>query len=116
MSQSKSLAFRLLSLFPALGPLLVYAQSSPIEVSAPDHQITLHFKVQPGSSKQTAAADGQLVYSVTFRHKEIFEDSALSLELANQAPLGAAVHITSANRRFRNGRLQSSRRQDVCGS
>jgi|ERR1039457_2966320 hypothetical protein len=93
MSQSKSFAFRLLLLFAALGPLLVYAQSSPVEVSSPDHQVALYFKVQPGNNKQAAGTDGQLVYEVTFHQKKIFEDSALCLELANQVPLGAAVHI-----------------------
>jgi alpha-glucosidase len=56
----------------------------------------LYLKVQPGSNKQAAGTDGQLVYAVTFHQKKIFEDSALCLELANQAPLGAAIHITSA--------------------
>src|SRR6266481_5293753 len=93
MSQSKSFAFRLLPLFAALGPLLVHAQSSPVEVSSPDHQIALYFKVQPGNDKRAAVTDGQLVYAVTFHQRKIFEDSALCLELANQAPLGAAVHI-----------------------
>jgi alpha-glucosidase len=96
MSQPQSLAFRLLSLFAALGPPLVYAQSPPVEVISPDHQIALYLKVQPGSNKQAAGTDGQLVYAVTFHQKKIFEDSALCLELANQAPLGAAIHITSA--------------------
>jgi alpha-glucosidase len=96
MSRSKSLAFGL-SLFAALGPLLAYAQSSPVEVSSPDHQITMSFKVQPGNNKQAAGTDGQLFYAVTFHQKKIFEDSALRLELAGQVPLGAAVQITGAN-------------------
>src|ERR1700749_4699503 len=97
MSQSKSFAFRLLWLFAALGPLLFYAQSPPVQVSSPDHQIALCFKVQPGTNKQAAATDGQLVYAVTFHQKKIFEDSAIRLELAGQLPLGAAVQITGAN-------------------
>ncbi|UWZ82216.1 glycoside hydrolase family 97 protein [Occallatibacter riparius] len=44
---------------------------------------------------QEAAQSGQLVYSVSFREKPVFEDSALRLELVNQPPLGAAVHIAS---------------------
>jgi len=96
MSQSNYFAFRLLSLFVALGPLLAFAQSSPVEVSSPDHQIALYFKVQSGNNKQAVGTDGQLVYAVSFHQKKIFEDSALRLELANQAPLGAAVQITSA--------------------
>jgi len=75
---------------------LVLAQSSPVEVNSPDHQIALYFKVQPDKNKQATGTDGQLVYEVTFHQKKIFEDSALSLELTNQAPLGAAVHIANA--------------------
>jgi len=93
MSQWKFFALLLL-LLAALGPLVVSAQSSPVEVSSPDHQIALYFKVQPG--KQATGTDGQLVYAVTFHQKKIFEDSALRLELADQAPLGAAVHIAGA--------------------
>ncbi len=96
MLQSESLAFRLVSLFAALGSPLVYSQSSPVEVKSPDQQIVLDFKVHPGNGKQGTGTDGQLVYAVTFHQKKIFEDSALCLELANQAPLGAAVHVASA--------------------
>jgi alpha-glucosidase len=96
MLQSEPLAFRLVSLFAALGCPLVYSQSSPAEVNSPDHQIVLSFKVQQGNNKQGTGTDGQLLYAVTFHQKKIFEDSALCLELANQAPLGAAVHIAGA--------------------
>ena len=96
MAHTKSLAFCLLPLFAALGSLLACAQSTSFEVSSPDHQIAVYFKVQPGNNKQGAGTDGQLVYAVTFHQKKIFEDSALRLELADQAPLGAAVHIASA--------------------
>jgi alpha-glucosidase len=96
MSQSKSLAIRLLSLMAVFIPPLVHAQSVPVEVDSPNHQIALSFKVQPGKDKQAAGSEGQLVYAVTFHQKKIFEDSALSLELANQAPLGTAVHIANA--------------------
>jgi alpha-glucosidase len=37
-----------------------------------------------------------LVYSIDFRGKPTFEDSALRIELANQTPLGAMVHITDS--------------------
>ena len=75
--------------------VLTRAQSNPIEVSSPDHQITLRFSVQPGKT-QEPGQDGQLVYSVTFHGKEVFEDSALRLELVDQPPLGAAVHIAGS--------------------
>ena len=96
MLPSRSFVFCLLSLFGVFGSTLVLAQSSPIEVNSPDHQIAVYFNVQPGKNKQAAGTDGQLVYTVTFHRKKIFEDSALSLELTNQAPLGVAVHITNA--------------------
>ena len=76
--------------------MLVLAQSSPVEVSSPNHQIAVHFSVQTGNGKQAAGSDGQLVYAVTFHGKQVFEDSALRLELEDQAPLGANVHIARA--------------------
>lgn len=95
MLLSRSLAFCLLAFFVVSDSLLLHAQSNPAEVTSPDHQITLHFKVQPGKKEQSSGPDGQLVYSVTFHQKQIFEDSALRLELANQPPLGVSVHIAS---------------------
>ncbi len=71
------------------------AQSNPLEVSSPDHRITLRFSVSPKEG-QEAEPDGQLVYSVTFHGKPAFEDSGLGLELANQPPLGAMVHIVGS--------------------
>jgi len=68
------------------------AQSNSVEVASPDHRITLRFAVQPVKG-QEAGKDGQLVYSVSFHEKQAFENSPLGLELANQPPLGAAVHI-----------------------
>jgi alpha-glucosidase len=68
-----------------------YAQSNPTEVTSPDHRITVRFDVQPVTGQ--AAGQGQLVYSVSFHEKAVFENSGLGLELANQPPLGPAVHI-----------------------
>ena len=64
-----------------------------MEVTSPDHRITMHFAVRPG--KDATGADGQLMYSVDFEGKQVFEDSALKLDLANQPPLGSAIHVTS---------------------
>jgi alpha-glucosidase len=80
--------------FLVLGALPVRAQSGSVAVSSPDHRITLRFAVVPG--KGQALDEGQLVYSVAFRGKPVLEESALRLELANQAPLGAAVHVTGS--------------------
>ncbi|HTW78817.1 MAG TPA: glycoside hydrolase family 97 protein [Terracidiphilus sp.] len=77
------------------GASLSRAQSRPVEVSSPDRRITLRFSVQPGKGLESDQ-DGQLMYSVNFHDKEIFENSALRLELANQPPLGAAVHIVES--------------------
>ena len=71
------------------------AESGAVEVSSPDHRITLHFGIQPHDG-QGAGQDGQLVYSVFFKGKPTLEDSALRLELAGQPPLGAAVHIAGS--------------------
>ncbi|HEY1803994.1 MAG TPA: glycoside hydrolase family 97 protein [Terracidiphilus sp.] len=94
MPQSKTFSSCLLALFGILLSPPAHAQSKPIEVSSPDHQIALVFSVQPGTNNAAAEPDGQLVYAVTFHGKKIFEESSLRLELADQAPLGAAIHIT----------------------
>jgi alpha-glucosidase len=96
MLRSRSSSFCVLSLFGVSCSMLVLAQSSPVEVTSPDHQIAVHFSVQTGNGKQAGDPDGQLVYAVTFHGKRVFEDSALRLELENQTPLGANVHITTA--------------------
>ncbi|HMG85392.1 MAG TPA: glycoside hydrolase family 97 protein [Terracidiphilus sp.] len=87
-----------LSLVSALGfccCLVADAQPGPLELSSPDQRITLHFSVHL-TSGQPAGQDGQLVYSISFHGKQVFEDSALRLELLNQPPLGAAVHIAGS--------------------
>src|ERR1700723_2805001 len=79
---------------PGLGALAAHAQSSTVEISSPDHRIILRVAVKP--DKGLNSGDGQLVYSIDFRGKPMFEDSALRLELANQSPLGAKVHMTGS--------------------
>jgi alpha-glucosidase len=76
------------------GVLPARSQSGAVEVSSPDHRITLRFAVVSG--KGQALGEGQLVYSVAFRGKSVLENSALRLELSNQPPLGTAVHITGS--------------------
>lgn len=77
--------------------LPVYAQAGPVEISSPDHLIVLRFAVQP--QKGETSADGQLVYSVTFRGKPVLENSALGLKLLNQPILGANVHVVGSKTR-----------------
>ena len=78
------------------GSTLVLAQSSPDESEFARSSNRSDFNVQPGTNKQAAEPDGQLVYTVTFHQKKIFEDSALRLELANQAPLAQPFTSPSA--------------------
>ena len=96
MFRSTSSVLCLLSVFAISASIVAVAQSNPVEVSSPDHQIALHFNVQIDKANQANGQDGQLVYAVAFHGKQVFEDSALRLELASQAPLGAKVHIARA--------------------
>jgi alpha-glucosidase len=92
MLRSKSAVLGLIGAFTLIAAMRSHAQSTSTEVSSPDHRITMRFAVIPGKDK--SSPDGQLVYSVDFNGKQAFENSALKLELANQAPLGDKVHIT----------------------
>ncbi len=87
--------FSLVSVLGFCCCLVADAQPGSLELSSPDHRITLHFSVQLTSGKP-AGQDGQLVYSISFHGKQVFEDSALRLELLNQPPLGAAVHVAGS--------------------
>jgi len=71
------------------------AQSSPVVLSSPNQQLVLHFTTQP--SKNTTSDGDKLVYSLTFRGKQILDDSGLALELDGQPPLGSDVHIVSSD-------------------
>jgi alpha-glucosidase len=88
----KYLNWSVISVATLVAPAFGYAQGNPLEVSSPDHRITLRFSVK-AAGQPAAAPEGQLVYSVEFRGRQVFEDSALRLELVNQPPQGAAVHI-----------------------
>jgi len=95
MLRWKSSALSLVAVLGFCSALLSYGQSNPVDVTSPDHRIVLHFSVQPGKV-EAGSSDGQLVYSVIFHGKQVFENSALRLELANQASLGASVHIAGS--------------------
>jgi alpha-glucosidase len=91
--------WKLLSLYATLSLILpsslaAHGQSNTVEISSPDRRIILHFAVKP--DKDLTSGDGQLVYSIDFRGKQMFEDSALGLELANQSSLGSKVHFTGS--------------------
>jgi alpha-glucosidase len=93
MLRWKFAAWSFVSALVLTGAARSHAQTSVLEVTSPDQQITMRFAVKTPSDA-AAGTDGQLVYSVEFHQKPTFEESALRLELANQPPLGAAVHIT----------------------
>ena len=70
------------------------AQTTPLNLSSPDGQLAMQFKVEPG--KDAGSGGGKLVYSLTFRGKPVLEDSGLALELGDQPPLGSDVRVTSS--------------------
>lgn len=90
MLRLKYLGWCFVPVFALCSATVDQAQSGSVHVASPDGRIGLHFGVQ---AKKGAGQDGQLVYSVSFKGKQVFEESALRLELANQPALGAAIHI-----------------------
>lgn len=82
----------LLAVTTLLAVALCSAQSNNT-VSSPNGQLAATFEVIPAT--QSASA-GQLVYSVTFRGKQIVDRSGLALDFQGQEPLGTHVQITRA--------------------
>jgi alpha-glucosidase len=68
------------------------AQSAPLEITSPDHQLLIQFGIKPSANGQS----GQLVYSASFHGKPILDDSALGLELNQQPALGSDVRIVDS--------------------
>ncbi|WP_207632579.1 glycoside hydrolase family 97 protein [Foetidibacter luteolus] len=60
---------------------------------SPDGKLEISFKTGQLDKKSSA---NQLFYTVSFRGKDLFKPSALSLELKGSQPLGADVHITGS--------------------
>ncbi len=86
---------RFLLSFALLAGLLLpsaVAQPAPLELTSPDHQLVVHFGIKAAGNRQS----GQLVYSATFHSKPIVDDSALGLELGEQAALGSDVGIADS--------------------
>jgi alpha-glucosidase len=69
---------------------LVPAQS-PALLKSPDGRLAMAFQTV---SDHQPAAEGQLVYSVTFDGKPVIEESGLSLDLQGEPALGKTVRIT----------------------
>src|SRR3954466_2533003 len=68
------------------------AQTSPLELNSPDHQLLIRFAIKPSAS----GPGGQLIYSASFRGKPILDDSALGLELNQQPALGSDMRIVES--------------------
>ncbi|MEO8735457.1 MAG: glycoside hydrolase family 97 protein [Edaphobacter sp.] len=80
-----------LFLLTASAPLLSQDATSAPSVISPDHRLQLQFAINRDA--KFTDNSGSLVYSLTYNGKPIIENSALSLKLVNQPPLGADVHI-----------------------
>ena len=94
MARQNWAAWGVVSALALTGAAHSFAQTNTVEVTSPDHRITMRFAINPGK-EAGSSGDGQLVYSVEYRGEPAFEESALRLELANQPPLGVAVHIAA---------------------
>jgi alpha-glucosidase len=70
------------------------AQSKPVILSSPDQRLTIQFVTV--AEKDSSSPAGKLVYSVTFRGKQLLDQSALALELEGQPPLGGKVQIVES--------------------
>ena len=81
----------LLATFTMLLPAHAKAQRS---LSSPDGQIVMRFDTV--GAQGARGGEGRLVYSLAFRGKPVMDDSRLALELDGHPPLGASVHIGSA--------------------
>ena len=77
------------------GILPAVTETSPAEVVSPDKQLVMRFGMLPW--ERGASAGRKLVYSITFRGKQVVDDSALDLDLEGQPPLGSDVRIVSTD-------------------
>jgi alpha-glucosidase len=71
-----------------------FADSAPVVLSSPDQQLVIRFATVAG--KGTGGTGGKLVYSVSFRGKQVLDPSSLALELAGQPTLGNDVEIVES--------------------
>ena len=65
------------------------------DLKSPDGQVAIAFRTAPLAGH--ASDGGRLVYSVTFRGKPVIMESAISLDLQGQAPLGPDVSIVKSD-------------------
>jgi alpha-glucosidase len=73
--------------------IVAVCQETPADLLSPDKKILIHF--QTGSEDKNADKAHQLYYSVSFNGKWLLKSSALSLDIKNYAPLGAAVQVVN---------------------
>jgi alpha-glucosidase len=74
---------------------VAYAQEKELALKSPNGELTMRFAVRPAAG--SAQAEGRLVYSLDFRDKRVFEDSALGLDLEGAEALGSNVHISGSD-------------------
>ncbi len=70
-------------------------------VASPDGKLVLEFHVLDGDLHDTPS--GKLAYRLSFRGKPLIDDSAMSLDLEGQRPLGPAVRIAAAQNSSHDG-------------
>ncbi|WP_433974917.1 glycoside hydrolase family 97 protein [Tunturiibacter lichenicola] len=70
------------------------AQSKSVTLSSPDQLLTIQFVTV--AEKDSSSSVGKLIYSVTFRGKQLLDQSALALELEGHPPLGSKVQIVES--------------------
>src|SRR5678816_618309 len=71
----------------------VSGQNATGRLLSPDNKLEINF--QTGQVDKNASAN-QLFYTVSFKGKQLFKPSALSLDIKGAQPLGADVHITGS--------------------
>jgi alpha-glucosidase len=71
-----------------------FADSDPVILSSPDQQLVIRFATTAGKGAEESG--GKLVYSVSFRGKQVLDPSSLALELAGQPTLGSDVEIVES--------------------
>ncbi|HTX22034.1 MAG TPA: glycoside hydrolase family 97 protein [Candidatus Aquilonibacter sp.] len=89
---------------------VVFSQTNQTSVTSPDGRLTITFQTATNTTSgdaarrtlspqyQAAPGGGQLVYTVSFQGKTVFEPSALALDLQGQKPeLGQNVKLVNAS-------------------
>ncbi len=72
-----------------------FAQDKELALKSPDGALVIRFAVR--AAEGGASSGGRLVYSLDFRGKPVFGDSALGLDLDKAEPLGSNVHVTGSD-------------------